>query len=191
MINPPDWYTVEERLVETGLSAISRFAAEHPNDLCAFFAFYTEPDVGLFGVCLDTYKNAVQAAMKNERQTFGRRQQLLKGPRPWSWAHATIDIPRIVDYTPSVGSFAQVMYMESFFEAWRAYLSSNEYPEQQKGEDDYLEGNARIVIWKAIERLIKANAFENLRLTSPFRLGYQVHDDELIILRSIHWANLE
>jgi hypothetical protein len=73
-------------------------------------------------VCLDTYKHAVQAAMKHERQTFGRRQQLLKSLRPWSWAHATIDIPRIVDYTPSVGSFAQVMYMESFFEAWRAYL---------------------------------------------------------------------
>ena len=26
MMNPPDWYAVEERLVETGLAAISRFA---------------------------------------------------------------------------------------------------------------------------------------------------------------------
>jgi len=36
MMNPPDWYKVEERLVETSLSAISRFAAQHPDDLCSF-----------------------------------------------------------------------------------------------------------------------------------------------------------
>ena len=116
MTNPPDWHKVEERLIDTSLLAISRFMAEHPNDLCSFFAFYSEPDVGLFGVCLDTHKNAIQTAMKNERQTFGRRQQLLKGPRPWSWAHSAIDIPRIVDYTPGVGRFAQVTYAESFFD---------------------------------------------------------------------------
>jgi hypothetical protein len=191
MTNSPDWSRVEKRLIAIGLSAISRFVAEHPNDLCSFFAFYSQPDVGLFGVCLDTYKNAIQAAIKNERQTFGRRQQLLKDPRPWSWAHSAIDIPRIVEYAPSVGKFAQVTYTESFFEEWREYLNNNKYPEQQADEDGYLEGNARIVIWKAVEQLIQTNAFENLQVTSPFRLGYQIHDDELVILRIINWPHLE
>lgn len=53
--------------------------------------------------------------------------------------------------------------------------------------DDYAEGNTRIVLWRVIERLIESNAFGQLPLASPFRLGYQMHDDALTVLRILNW----
>ena len=50
-----------------------------------------------------------------------------------------------------------------------------------------MEGNLRIVLWKAIERLIASDAFAPLCLASPFRVGYQLHERELVVLRILNW----
>ncbi len=187
MENAPDWKVVEERLVETGCSAIRRFAGEHSEEVCSFFAYVVDPYSSAFEVCLDTYAHSILEAMKYERRTFGRRHEGAKHPQAWKWAHHRLDNPRLVDYTSSAGSFAFVGYAQGAIEHWQEYLAMDEQSPHSEGEDSYLEGNWRIVIWKAIERLLKMQVLEGLHLSSPFRLGYEFHDEDLYVLRLINW----
>jgi len=183
----PDWKAVEEQLVETGLSALRRFTVEHADEICSFFAYAVDPYAAGYEVCLDIYTNGIRAAMQHERRTFGRRHEGAKRPQGWKQAHHWLDIPRIVDYTPSAGSFAFAGYASGEIEQWEAYLTEDEKHPHKEDENSYLEGNWRIAIWRAIEQLIKMQAFDGLRLSSPFRLGYELHDEELVVLRILNW----
>src|SRR5579859_2769702 len=140
MENAPDWKVVEERLVETGCSAIRRFAGEHPEEVCSFFAYGVDPYSSAFEVCLDTYAHGIREAMKYERRTFGRRHEGAQHPQAWKWAHHWLDSPRLVDYTPSAGSFAFVGYAQGEIEHWQEYLVMDEQCPHNEGEDSYLEG---------------------------------------------------
>lgn len=70
--------------------------------------------------------------------------------------------------------------------------SANESDFQsQVWEEGYLEGSTRLVFWKVLERLIDSGLFSHLHLSSPFRVGYQFHDQELIVLRILNWPKAE
>ncbi len=56
-------------------------------------------------------------------------------------------------------------------------------------EDNYIDGNVQIVLWKAIERLIANEAFASLHLSAPFHVGYQLHTDSLVVLRVLNWPH--
>lgn len=189
--NAPDWKVVEEQLVETGCSAIRRLAGEHPEEVCSFFAFAIDPYSSVFEVCLDTYVHGIHEAMKYERRTFGRRQEGARHPLAWKRAHHWLDSPHLVDYAPSAGSFAFAGYAQGKIEQWEEYIVMDEQYSHGEDEDSYLEGNWRIVIWKAIERLLKMQVFDALHLSSPFRLGYEFHDEDLYVLRLINWPAVD
>jgi hypothetical protein len=48
-------------------------------------------------------------------------------------------------------------------------------------------GNAKMLVWKTIEKLIEEDVFKDVRKASPFYLGYQFHSDdgsdEIVVLR--------
>src|SRR5947209_1988223 len=140
MEDAPDWKAVEEQLVEIGCSAIRRLAAEHSEEVCSFFAYAVDPYSNVFEVCLDTYAHGIREAMKYERRTFGRRQEGAKHPQAWKWAHHWLDIPRLVDYTPSAGSFAFARYAQGEIEHWEEYLAMDEQYSHDEDEDRYFGG---------------------------------------------------
>lgn len=182
-----DWQHIEHHLFEESKRIISAFAREYPEIVCSFFAFDADPCYGYFHVCFDSYENSVQAAKQNEQEAIDRRKNMLQGTTAWKHAKYFSSDPRVTDYSPDVGYFAHHMYQEVSFQEMEDLGRSDDYPQREEHEDDYLEGNTRIVLWKVIERLIADHAFDQLHLTSPFRVGYQLHDQELVVLRILNW----
>jgi hypothetical protein len=62
-----------------------------------------------------------------------------------------------------------------------------DYPKKAAHEDDCLESNARLVMWRVAEPLVAEDAFTRLTLASPFLPGYSLHDQAEVILRMLNW----
>jgi len=187
-MKPPDWRLVEQTLFEKGKSTIEMFAQEHPDRTCSFFACSANPSSGDFTFCFDTPENASYEAMKQELFAIGQRQAARKRTdRADAWKYArTYTMSSRLDYAPSSALFQYASYTECTLD-WRAFSDRGMYPMQKEGQDNYLEGHTRLAICGAIDRLIVDQVFKRLSMTSPFRLGYQFHDEHLIVLRFLNW----
>jgi len=69
------------------------------------------------------------------------------------------------------------------------FFDSEQYPHCKPGQDDYLAGNTRVIIWKVLERFIADNVFLHIKTTPLFRLGYQLFEEDLVVLRILNWPN--
>ncbi len=190
MVQAPNWQEVETTLFEEGKEAIERFATEHPDLLCSFFAYYADPLSGEFAICIDTQEHALQQARKEELSVCQGRERWLHSPSAWRYAQTTIELPRLTEYSPLVDYFHFAFYSTTTFADWTTFFDSKSYPKQLPGEDDYLAGNTRIVLWKVLERLIQEQAFSRLNMAPLFRLGYYFHEKELVVLRILNWPIL-
>ena len=192
MPQAPDWRHVEDTLFEHGKAAIEQFSQEHPDELCSFFAYHSTPLAGQFAVCLDTYFNGIQQAMEYELENVGRRQRDLKHKEAWRGVSHYTEARHILEYTYDVALFQYVEYSEVEFEGWSDFFyDKGVYPQSGPYEEDYLQGNVRIVLWRVLERLIKAKIFQQLHMSTPFRVGYQVEDHWPIVLRLLNWPTVE
>lgn len=188
MVQSPNWEMVEETLFEKGKSIIEQFAQEHSNITCSFFACMADPFSGEFAFCFDTPENAAYEAMKRELSVLGQRQvarERLGRAEAWRYARA-YTMSSLPDYAPDVALFQYPLYTRLAFN-WREFSESEAYPEQQEGQDSYLEGHTRLIICEVMDRLIKERIFVHLHMTSPFRTGYQFHDEPLNVLRLLNW----
>lgn len=185
-----DWQSLEDRLFEQSKALILRFAAEHPDVTCSFFAYDTHPAYGEFLPSFDNSENMLRMAKEDEQRAIARREKMLK--REWSWRSAHTMWRSASDSSPDVGYFAYHIYAEIRFAELEELSMSGNYPQtNHKSEDNYIDGNVRIVLWKVVERLIADEAFAPLRLASPFRVGYQFHDDgQFIVLRLLNWPQV-
>lgn len=107
------------------------------------------------------------------------------GNTPKTTLHAPLAL--ISDHNPHIGHFAYYQYDKVTFQKIEDFIEKGDYPKRGEFEDDYLEGHTRILLWKVIERLIASDAFSNLHLASPFRLGYGIHDEADLALRILNW----
>jgi len=96
----------------------------------------------------------------------------------------------VVDYAPHAGAFAYHVEPALEIEALKQLQSREDYPPTSESEDDYAQGNARVVIWRVVERLVEEDAFAQVQMAPPFRVGYQIDDDELVVLRILAWSSL-
>lgn len=187
MADPFDWQALEDRLFEQSKAIILQFAAEHPDVTCSFFAYDTNPTYGKFLLSFESYENMLRAAKVDERRAIANREKMLS--RPWSWRLARSRIHSVSDSSPNVGYFSYHVYAKIHFKELEELSESGAYPQTtSEAVDNYLDGNVRIVLWKVVERLIEASAFAPLRSASPFRVGYQFHDDgHFVVLRLLNW----
>jgi hypothetical protein len=184
----PNWQKIEDRLFEESKAGILRFAAEHPETICSFFAFSANPVYGEFHLDFDTPENALEVAQRNEQEAIKWRSELLQGAEAWRHATSRLTFLRVLDYSRDVGSFAYPDFVELSFKELDDHIYSEDYPESGEYEDDYSNGNGQLVMWRVLERLIEDGVFSALRLASPFRVGYKIHDGvELVVLRILNW----
>lgn len=191
MPQAPNWHQVEETLFEHGKAAIEQFAQEHPDELCSFFAYHSMPLAGQFAVCLDTYFHGIQEAMKYELDNIGQRQTYLKFKDSWRRASHYTEARRILEYTNDAELFHYAFYTEISFDGWSDFFDSEEYPQGRNDDEDYLTGNVCIVLWRVFERLIKAKIFQQLQMSTPFRVGYQFEDHGLVVMRLLNLPTIE
>jgi hypothetical protein len=188
MVQIPDWHEVEITLVDHGKKVIEQFATEHSDLTCSFFAVAADPLAGDFAFCFDTPQNALHEAMKQELHTLGERQAKSRDAEAWRYAGALS--ASLLEYPMSTELFRYFSYALVSFH-WLEFADSDVYPERLKGQEDYLQGHTRLVIWRALERLIAERTFLHLSLTSPFRVGYQLSEEPLIVLRFLNWPDGE
>lgn len=182
-----NWLVIEDRLVALSDEAIARFGTEHPEEVCSFFAY--DVDLPFFLVSFDTPANAVHVAQRTEQEAIERRAKMLAPPTAWQGAEQFSLQPPVLDYSYSTGYFAYHAFGNVKIDELEDLEFAEEYPPREEWADDYAEGNTRIVLWRVIERLIERNAFRRLRLASPCRLGYQMHDHALTVLRILNWPH--
>jgi hypothetical protein len=201
----PDWRRSEEILFQKGKEAILRFADEHPDEVCSFFAIYSDFCYGDVAFMFDTLDNSLLQAKRHEeylvkrwRQSFGddcqpRDPQFFRPA--WELAYTSFSSPlrsteRIHDYN-AFGSFKYEGYLAVDFADWRAYFESDEFmamdSEDEPRKPDPFAGNVILLIWKVIERLLNEGILQRLTISSPFRVGFQFHDAELAVLRILNW----
>lgn len=147
----PDWQDIENRLYEESKAGILRFAAEHPEVVCSFFAYDTNPIYGEFLLCFDTLENALTVAQQNEREAIQQRKKMLTLREAWRGAKYFSTHPAVTEYSPNVGLFAYHMYASIPMRELDELSASGDYPKGLQTDDDYIEGNACIGLWKVID----------------------------------------
>lgn len=184
----PDWQAIEQKIFETGKDAIEQFAKEHSEVMCSFFACQADPLSGNFAFSFDTPENAAHEAIKRELMVHWHRKSIWKQPKRaevWRYARTSVSSP-LFEYVPDTSLFQYPLYAKLAFD-WLEFRDGGAYPEWKEGQDHYLEGQTILVIWGVIERLIAEKVFVHLRMTSPFRVGYQFPEDTLVILHFLNW----
>jgi hypothetical protein len=176
-----NWQAVEDRLFAFAVEGIRRFAADYPDAACSFLAY--DVDLPFFLLSFDTPGNALRVA----QSAIARRAKMLIHPNAWRGAQHFSTSPPVLDHSRSVGYFAYHDFASLNVPEVEDLWFAEDYP-QDEAADDFTTGNTRIVLWKVIERLIADGSLRSLRLASPCRLGYEMHDDgELTVLRILNW----
>jgi hypothetical protein len=200
--NEPDWAADEELLYSKCCEAIARFTAEHPDEVCSFLAFDSEPSYSYAIVALDTRENEIKESNRSQDYEIQNRIKQFAHENAWQKAHYFVAERQSHAHCRSSGSFAYAAYEHVEFEKWEDFLDSfmgdlppEDAPEYDEAESKaielhskYLEGHVILIFWKVIERLIEEGEINKLNLASPFRLGYNFHDQGLItVVRIINW----
>ncbi len=182
-----DWEASDRKLYKASVAAIKRFARENSGQsVCCFFFDCDEPRYGHLSISLDTPENNIRAVKELEAYAIAARARNLRGKLTWEWAKHQLSTPALSPFNTDSGDFAFPEYVEVKFPAW-VRLSRKGYPKRAEHEDDYLESNARLVMWRVVEQLISEEAFARLTMASPFLIGYSIHDQEEVILRMLNW----
>lgn len=184
-----DWQSLEDRLYEDSQTIIRQFAAEHPDVICSSFAYGTDPREGYFLLGFNSYAHSLQMAQEHEQQAIRQRNLRLLDERAWRTASSVFNTTRTSYSSPDISYFDYPEYARIDFPELVELSESENYPQPNYDfEDDYIEGNTRIVLWKVIERLIASHSFDQLHLASPFYVGYALHEDfQPPPLRILNW----
>lgn len=185
-----DWAMSDRKLYMASVAAIKRFARENSGQsVCCFFFDCDEPRYGHLSISLDTPENNVRAVKELESYAIKIRSKNLQGKITWEWAKYQLSTPLLSPFNTDSGDFEYREYAEVEFPAWVKLAAKGKYPQGAEHQDDYLESNARLVMWRVAEQLVAENAFASLTLASPFLLGYSIHDQEEVILRLLNWPS--
>src|SRR5579883_1969806 len=183
-----DWQTIEQAVYDKAKEVIEGFAEEHPDKPCSFFACFADPFSGTFTFCFDTPENAAYEAMKHELMILRRRQaayERLGRADAWRHARSSVNLP-LRSYPHTCSFFQYASYGKLEFN-WLEIADRHAYPQRGEGEDNYLEGQTRWMLCRVMDRLVADRVFEHLAMTSPFRLGYEFHEEGLTVLRLLNW----
>jgi hypothetical protein len=182
------WDASDRKLHKGTTAAIKRFAREHPDaEVCCFFFDCDEPRYGHLSISLDTLENNVRTVKELERFAVENRKKNLGGKSTWKGAKYHIGTPVLSPFNTNSGDFEFTEYDGVMFPAWVKLAEKGNYPKGAADDDDYLESNARLVMWQVAEQLVAEDAFAKLKRASPFLLGYSLHDQEEAILRLLNW----
>lgn len=184
------WDASDRRLYAASVAAIKQFVNEHPaQELCAFFFDCDDPQYGKVHISLDTRSNNIRSVKELERFAIESRRRNLQSKR-WQYAKYNLSTPVLSLFNTNSGGFAYQLYATVEFPEWIEMAKKGDYPKAGEHDDDYLESNARLVMWRVSEQLVDEDAFGPLRLASPFVIGYGVHDQETAILRLLNWPEI-
>ena len=178
----------EEKLYKAAIRAIKAFGKEEPNtEVRCFFLDSDDVEYGRVGVSIDSASNNSDVSLDSFKSTKKNRRAACKGKRAWELAKHGLSCPPLAVYSTDSGDFDFCEFAEVDLPGWRKVAKKNGVEETDDGDDNYLEGNARISMWRTIERLVKERAFDSLKTGSPFFVGFSFHDEEPTTVDILNW----
>jgi hypothetical protein len=183
-----DWQSIEDRLFEWSQQSILRFAQEHPEVCCSFFACKADVAYGSFSLNFDTEEQAFEAAQEYERAARGERYVSLSDEGSWRIARMILTIPILTTHGREASYFTYPEYDSIVFDELSVGINREAEPEiAPLLKEGYLEGNVYRVLWKLSERLVASSVFDHLSQASPFFVGSQLQGEVLVVLRILNW----
>src|SRR4051794_12865280 len=79
----PDWAGAEAVLFDRSAAVVRQFAAEHPDEVFAAFAFTVDSDYAGVALNFDTRANSLTEAQRAERYQIDHRNRLFATDRGW------------------------------------------------------------------------------------------------------------
>lgn len=186
--NEPNWQEAEDALFAACGEAIERLQREQPDATVSFFAFDSEPSAGYALISIDTPENEQKNAIKEQEYEVALRLKKFSGEKAWESTEYYIQQRQPKTHSHSTGAMEFAQWESVELESWEEFLQEIE-EEELFQRHDYLMGHARLIFWRVFERLIVENAFASLKLASPFRLGYNFHDESLVVVRILNWPS--
>ncbi len=181
----PDWLAAEKTLFERSLVLIRQFAAEHPDELFASFAFTVDSVYAGVALNFDTLESSLAEAPRQERYPIKHRNQLFATEHGWQNARYSVSHHTCrVDGCNLRGSFKYDLAAFVELPIWEDHFNSSE-------ECPELEGRIIVSLWRVVDQLVSSGAFKGLRLASCFRVAFSFHDDEMIVLRILNWPRVD
>jgi hypothetical protein len=175
------WKALEEHLFEKSRQVLLRFTRANETTMrSSCFAFYTALDDGFITFNFDTLQSAWEAAQEHERAQRARMYALLQWEEPSHAANWLRTKMAVIEYNPDPTSFTFAAYDQMSFDL-------EDLCDLATVEGDDLEGEMALLFWKVIEQLVKSGAFNQLSMTSPFRVGFAFHEQFLIVCRLLNW----
>jgi hypothetical protein len=167
------------------VAIISKFAAEHPNELFSSFAYTVDSLYTGVALNFDTLENSLKEAQREEQYQVKHRNRLFATERGWEDARYQVahHINRIDDCNLR-GPFQYDLVAFVELPVWADYFENCE-------DCSELEGRVIVSLWQVVDRLVDSGVFEKLRLSSYFRVAFCFHDDEMIVLRILNWPRAE
>jgi hypothetical protein len=179
----PDWALAEELLFERSQTAIQDFGREHPGESISLFAYVVDSLFTGVSLNFDTAANSLSEAKRRQRREVEERNRLLSSAGGWEQARYRVAHPsrQIFDFNHK-GSWHYERVEFVPLHEWEAFF---------EGIDDQgaveLEGRVIAALWRVVDRLVDAKSFDGLRRVAPFRIGFELHGEELVVLRILDW----
>jgi hypothetical protein len=189
----PDFPANERTLIDASVRVIREFAEQHRDEVFKYFAFDCNVDYGEILLCLDTLDNSIAEAKNHESYvTESRHKGLSYDDDSLQWAITTVKNPvtgPVLPFGNNTGDFEYQGFAEvSFLEEWQDFRFADDYPgEFEDSEDDYLECIATVMFSHVIDALVGQNAFDCLKRSSPFLVGFTFHDGPQLVVRVLNW----
>lgn len=185
---PIDWDACDHKLHKASVAAIKAFSRENPDtEVCCFFFDCDEVQYGHIAISLDTPENNLETAKELEKFAIENRRSNLRGKTAWKNAKYHLASPSVSPMNTNSGDFEFGEIADVEFPAWTKHAEANEDAEKPDDVDDYLESNARLVMWRVAEKLLAEKAFAPLKLASPFLVGFAIHEQEEVVVRILNW----
>jgi hypothetical protein len=179
----PDWRQAEELLFERSRATLRRFGRKHPGDPLASFAYTVDSLFAGVGLNFDTQANSLSKAKDHQRHEVEHRDRILTSDSGWEHARYYVTDPaRQIDDFNRYGSWQYELFEFVPLAVWEVFFSSC---------DDHgaaeLEGRVITALWRVVNRLVEVQAFDGLRRAPAFRIGFEFHDGDFVVLRILDW----
>jgi hypothetical protein len=184
-LKEPDWNAAQALLVEKSKKAIEDFSAKHAAELCSFFAFCVDYCFGDVVICFDTYDNNLLHAKRNEVEILRVWDAAFSSVRGVENAKEYLLSHKICSYNPHTAEFKYPSFATVHFSDWEEYFLNEQRPEHP----DPL-GYVIALMHRVISELVSSRSFDNLALSSPFRIGVEFAEElGLVVMRLLNWPS--
>lgn len=197
----PDFRADRRRLFNFSIDELADFVAEHEHETFSHFAFDCTHDSGQILLCLDTPEQSRLAAIATEEYFRKDVRERLDEDDRYDVMGAVNTVARrmlpVLPFGDNTGDFAYQGFAGIRFDDWEEFALDDRYEAHSRAtvegfkivpkDFDYLKSRVVMLLTHAIDELVEADAFSPLRKTSPFLLGFGLHDGPQVLTRIINW----